>query len=253
MSSTFANTQIQDGLSKLGFYNGELDGDVGQKTINGVASYAKSLGINLSSIEDKNVQILVDTKKIKLPRDNESEMTRWYGTKGKVETDWFDFPTKDIYLYARKENGGQMLPDRDHNGVAEHRTHSKLAPSLSAALREIYNEYPKLFISEGWNVYDGCYMVRQSKGGSSASTHSWAAAVDFNASENPFGSKYINLSSARTFSFTTIAVMEKYGFLSGGKAWGHDFMHYQAAIPSFIRSTSTYGIHGLPKHIAYAY
>jgi hypothetical protein len=253
MSSLFANTQIQDGLSKLGFYSGELDGDMGANTKTSISLYAKSLGLEFSNkVEDKNVQILVDTKKLKLPRDNESEMTRYYGAKGKVETDWFDFPTRDIYLYARFLNGGELLPDRDSNGVAEHRTNAKLAPSLTAALKEIYTSHPDLFISEGWNVYDGCYMVRQSKGGSNASTHSWAAAVDFNASENPFGSKYIYDSSARTFSNATIMIMEKWGFLSGGRAWGHDYMHFQAAIPSFIRASAPYA-EGLPMHIAYAY
>ena len=51
-----------------------------------------------------------------------------------------------------------------------------------------------------------------------------------------------------TFSNAAIDIMEKHGFLSGGRAWGKDYMHFQRAIPN-ISAGSYYARNGLPTHI----
>ena len=179
---------------------------------------------------------------ISLPRENNASLNKFYGKAdpngGFLE--WFSFPTDNIRLYSRN---GINLSDADGDGRDAHRCHKAIAKRLEAALQEIYDTLGRFkFEKEGWNIYSGCFNYRKKRGGSSLSTHSWGIAIDVNGNENPFKS------SKTTFSDTSIDIMEKHGFLSGGRAWGKDWMHFQAAIPH-ISKGSYYDTHGLPDHI----
>jgi hypothetical protein len=66
-----------------------------------------------------------------------------------------------------------------------------------------------------------------------------------NPAENTFAQR------TTTFSDVAIDIMERWGWLSGGRAWGKDWMHFQAVIPN-VSSGSYYDTHGLPKNIAHA-
>lgn len=101
------------------------------------------------------------------------------------------------------------------------------------------------FEKEGWHVYGGFHNYRTKTGGSGLSTHAWAIAVDLNQDENYYAK------TTTTFSDTGIDIMEKWGFLSGFRAWTKDAMHFQAVIPN-ISKGSYYAIHGLPKNIKIA-
>lgn len=176
-----------------------------------------------------------------LPRETDSEMTKFYGKPSKnLELAWFSFPTDKVRLYSRD---GVELKSVVGDSRDDHRTHPLLADRLTNALAEIYYTLgEERFFAEGWHVYGGSHNYRQKVGGSSLSTHSWALAVDISPDENPYAQK------TTTFSDTAINIMEKWGFLSGGRAWGKDWMHFQAAIP-YISSNSYYAVHGLPKNI----
>lgn len=182
---------------------------------------------------------------ITLPRESDSNLNRFYGTakSGGGDMDWFEFPVDDMVLYSE---GGTGLKDRDGNGRDEHRCHKLIIANLEAALMEIYNTLGEdQFKKEGWHIFGGCFNYRRKTSGGSLSTHSWGIAIDINPDKN--GWKYYGTS----FSDTAIDIMEKYGFLSAGRAWGHDYMHFQAAIP-FVSKGSYYAKNGLPKHIKQA-
>jgi hypothetical protein len=70
--------------------------------------------------------------------------------------------------------------------------------------------------------WDGCFNIRQQRGGSSWSLHSWAIAVDVNAKENPLGQTPV-LSPEFVKCFTDA------GFDWGGKWKKPDGMHFQLA------------------------
>jgi|SRR5208337_825836 len=70
------------------------------------------------------------------------------------------------------------------------------------------------------HTYDGCFNIRQSKGGGMASMHSWALATDFNAAENPYGGK-------TSFSDDFIKCFAESGFESGSLWSTPDSMHFQ--------------------------
>jgi hypothetical protein len=128
----------------------------------------------------------------------------------------------------------------------DHRTHKLLADRLTNALAQIHERLGRIqFEKEGWHVYGGSHNYRPKVGGSTLSTHAWAAAVDMNPAENTFAQL------TTTFSDVAIDIMERWGWLSGGRAWGKDWMHFQAVIPN-VSSGSYYATHGLPKNIAQA-
>ncbi len=177
-----------------------------------------------------------------LPRENNSAISSVYGTPSKNPTnlDWFSFPVADAKLYER--NGADL---KSYAGDAndDHRTHKMLTARLTNALAEIFVTLGESeFKRQGWHVWGGSHNYRVKVGGSSLSTHAWGAAVDINPSENVYTQK------TTTFSDAAINIMEKWGFLSGGRAWGKDWMHFQAIIP-FISAGSYYDRNGLPKNI----
>lgn len=181
-----------------------------------------------------------------LPRETYDEMTKFYGTPSRNPNnlEWFSFPCDDVRLYDR--NGARL---KDYSGDAriDHRTHKLLAGRLTNALAEIFFLLgEEEFRRQGWHVYGGSHNYRPKVGGSSLSTHSWAAAIDMNPSENPFKQ------TSTTFAASAIDVMERWGFLSGGRAWNKDWMHFQAVVPN-ISSGSYYSKNGLPRNIVPAF
>jgi hypothetical protein len=72
-------------------------------------------------------------------------------------------------------------------------------------------------------TYDGCFNIRQKKGGAGYSVHSWGLAVYLNAAENPFGGD-------PTFSDAFVKCFAQAGFEWGG-LWQPDYlrdgMHFQ--------------------------
>lgn len=187
------------------------------------------------------VTVPVADKFYSLPKENNTAISAVYGQPSKNLTlSYFSFPTDKIVLYSR--DGAQLI-NRVGDFRDDHMTHPKLALRLECALAEIYLTLgEEEFVRQGWHVYGGSHNYRTKTGGSSLSTHAWAAAVDFNPAENYYAK------TSTTFSNVAIDIMEKWGFLSGGRAWGKDWMHFQAIIPS-ISPNSYYARNGLPKNI----
>jgi hypothetical protein len=182
------------------------------------------------------------SRTITLPRESTSSLNAFYGTASKSGhyLTWFSFPVSNVRLYSES---GTPLSSRVGDDRDDHRCHKAIAERLEAALQEIYDTLGReQFEKEGWNIYGGCFNYRVKRGGSSLSTHSWGIAIDVNPGKNAFQSR------TTTFSAEAIDIMEKHGFLSGGRAWGKDWMHFQAAIPN-LSAGSYYAVHGLPKWI----
>lgn len=178
----------------------------------------------------------------RLPAETNAAMTAFYGPASSSPSylDWFSFPDPGTRLYDR---GGELLKDRSGDARLDHKCHRLLIGRLTAALAEIYltlgrEEYRR----QGWHVYGGAHNYREKRGGSTLSTHAWGIAIDMCPNENTL------ISSRTTFSPAAIDIMERWGFLSGGRAWNSDYMHFQAVIPH-ISAGSYYAKHGLPRNI----
>lgn len=238
----------QERLKKKNLYLGPIDGWPGAGTRD---AWRKDHGIiEVPPVVIPPVGDLGDLPKPQefyvLPRETQSAMTAFYGTptkSGEEYLAWFSFPCDGIRLYERD---GVLLTDKTGDDLPDHRTHRLLAGRLEAALQEIYLTLGDAeFRRQGWHVWGGSHNYRNKTGGSGLSTHSWALADDFNPSENAYAM------TTTTFSDIAINIMEKWGFLSGFRAWGRDAMHFQAAIPN-LSSGSYYSRFGLPKNIRIA-
>jgi len=71
-------------------------------------------------------------------------------------------------------------------------------------------------------TWDGCFNIRQKRGTTSASLHSWGLAIDVNAAWNGFGNPF-TLSEGFVKCFTDA------GFDWGGEWTPCDGMHFQLA------------------------
>jgi hypothetical protein len=191
---------------------------------------------------------------LELPRESVAgEVAAFYGqpsAKGEYLA-WFEFPSNDTRLYSRM---GDRLQDRDGNGRDEHRAHKSVCPLMEAALLCLWHTLGReRYMAEGWHVWAGAHAYRTKKLGGSLSMHAWAVAADFNPGENPLHAR------STTFSAKSVAIMERYGWLWGPRAWGMpgygrkdeiwvDPMHWQMAIPHLVKG-SYYAVHGLPQNI----
>lgn len=222
--------------------NKDIEDIVGR--LSGVGITLDRIRNDLRSLAEGEVQS-TEPEPIYLPRDIGNELTKEYGKPGSESNlTWVDFPFQR-YLWVR---GGPPLTDHNNNEFCDHRAHYQVAQSLQAAWDEIaatisQNEIHRM----GLQVFGGIYNNRRKKGGSEWSTHAWGIAEDINPAENPYGK------DQRTISDQVFDIFEKHGWLSGGRAWNHDWMHIQRAIPSLIKPSSYYGQNGLPKRIKYKY
>ncbi len=96
--------------------------------------------------------------------------------------------------------------------------HRLLEKPIKAALRNVIDAK----LQHELKTFDGCYVVRNSRGRSTLSTHAYGLAIDFNAFENPFNS------SEHAFSNKLVACFTRAGFENGG-LWAKpiDWMHFQ--------------------------
>lgn len=78
-------------------------------------------------------------------------------------------------------------------------------------------------------TWDGCFNVRQKKGGKTLSLHAWALAVDLNAAWNQFG-------KPPTLSSALVACFREAGFDWGGEWATPDGMHMQLNLATFQRA-----------------
>ncbi|MFA5381848.1 MAG: M15 family metallopeptidase [Candidatus Micrarchaeia archaeon] len=97
--------------------------------------------------------------------------------------------------------------------------HELLAGPLRAAFQKLCGRG----LAGELRTFDGCFNIRQMKGGSSYSVHSWGLAMDLNAGSNPFG-------GMPTLSTKFVQCFAESGFEWGG-LWQpdslRDGMHFQ--------------------------
>ncbi|MFY0618638.1 hypothetical protein [Shimia sp.] len=107
--------------------------------------------------------------------------------------------------------------------------HPKLAESLERVLNKIADRYDDAARRDmGLDIYGGCKAVRKKRGGSTWSTHSFAAAIDFDPSRNKlnWGWDKARLARADCLDFWTF--WEQEGWVSLGRERNFDWMHVQA-------------------------
>lgn len=94
---------------------------------------------------------------------------------------------------------------------------SKLLP---LALEEAFRNLIDTTCVNELRTWDGCFNIRQKKGGTTYSMHAWGLAIDVNAAWNGFG-------KPPKLSQTFVECFTKEGFEWGGKWKTPDGMHFE--------------------------
>ena len=110
------------------------------------------------------------------------------------------------------------LPVGGGGFAARIRCHKRIARRLLDALKEISAQG----LTDLIETYDGCWVPRLIRNGTSLSRHSWGCAVDFNAAKFPLG-------SADKQDPRLVEIMARHGF-ECGQDWQSrkDPMHFEA-------------------------
>ena len=133
--------------------------------------------------------------------------------------------------------------------VASITCHQKAAPSLLLILSEIFQVYGLAKIQElQIDDFGGCYNLRPMRGTEEKydalikegkteeaaeflSVHSWAAAVDLNASRNLLKQNHTTAQFAKPEYKPMIDIFYKHGWYSLGREQDRDYMHFQFVKP----------------------
>lgn len=107
--------------------------------------------------------------------------------------------------------------------------HPKVADSLSRVLTAIHDHYGTAALRDmGMHMYGGCKAVRLKRGGSTWSTHSWAAALDWDPANNDLEWGFDKAHMARPEFLKFWEIWEAEGWVSLGRQRNFDWMHVQA-------------------------
>jgi len=207
--------QLKEGVFKLGqkyladkgFDPGPIDGMPGPMTQAALVNYQRSLTNNDSNRDAGNTQS-------PFPKDNYSALVSYYGRPGDEHLVTFDFPYPMRIAWEK---------DRI---VTTTRVHALVAPSLGKILEEVQEYFGthEALQAYGLDLFGGCYNYRPMRGGDKYSRHSWGIAIDLDPDHNGLWTKR----KAARMPEGVIDIFEKHGWKSGGRAWGRDFMHFQA-------------------------
>jgi len=105
----------------------------------------------------------------------------------------------------------------------------KLAKNdLEAILKEILTTFGLKRIKElKLDQFDGLYNVRNKRGGSTPSIHSWAIAIDINAADNSLGARTGTALFSKPEYKKFVDIWYKHNWKSFGRELGYDWMHFQ--------------------------
>ena len=108
--------------------------------------------------------------------------------------------------------------------------HRKVAKSLEAALIAVHDHYGMPEMRRlGIDRYAGAYNKRKMRGGTSWSMHAYGCAIDFYAAKNGLSTRCPRALFCGPEYKAFLDIMEAHGWLPAIRLWGADGMHFQAA------------------------
>lgn len=224
--------QIQETLSGLGIYRGAIDGIAGPQTKEAIKAFQRLNGLEIDGIAGTATQAAM--RPDYLPdRDREppqaepanvapvwprqSAVPSFYGAVGQNQTMlMLPFPMKIAWEPSKI--------------IRQFSVHEKVHDSAKACFERIADAYDESKREAlGLDLFGGCLNVRQMRGGSNYSMHSWGIAIDFDPERNQLKWGRDRARLARPDCDTFWDIWEDAGWVSLGRARNYDWMHVQAA------------------------
>lgn len=157
------------------------------------------------------------TPKNEWPWEREEDLLAFYGEVGKNQT-------KIKLPYPHR-----LSWDLD-TIVHSYSCHEKVHDSLLRVLTNVYEHYGEEQIKAlRLDIWGGCLNVRQIRGGTRHSTHSWGIAVDYDPANNQLKWGRDKASFAKPAYDAWWRFWAEEGWLSLGQLKNYDWMHIQAA------------------------
>lgn len=150
------------------------------------------------------------------PRDTYQEMEAFYGHHGDTDQHIQIIPPYQLYFDGRP--------------LTKITVHKKIASAVIEALSVVLDHYGAQEIKMlKLDVFDGCFNDRPKRGGSSWSTHAYAAALDFYAEGNELHLDHTKAVFAKPEYRAWFDAWESVGAVSLGRELDWDWMHLQFA------------------------
>lgn len=108
--------------------------------------------------------------------------------------------------------------------------HAKLADSVANVFERVHRHYGDAELKRlRLDLFGGCFAPRKKRGGSTWSTHAWAAALDFDPERNQLKWGRDRAAMAHSAYKFWFEAWEGDGWVSLGRSRNFDWMHVQAA------------------------
>lgn len=108
--------------------------------------------------------------------------------------------------------------------------HKLVEPALSAIFKQTLDHYGYAQIKDlGLDLFGGCLNVRQMRGGTSMSMHSWGIAVDLDPDRNQLNWTWAKSNFSKPVYNKFWEIVERNGAVSLGRNFNYDSMHFQFA------------------------
>jgi hypothetical protein len=110
------------------------------------------------------------------------------------------------------------------------RCHKLVKDNFKSVFEDLlaYYGYEKI-VELGIDLFGGCFVYRQMRGGSEYSRHSWGVAIDLDPVRNQLKETSKTARFARPEYQPMIDIFYKHGFISLGIAKNYDWMHFEIA------------------------
>jgi hypothetical protein len=225
---------VQRRLKELGIYDGALDGVMGPKTraairgfqrINGLdpdgkagpKTYAKLFPEPMPEREEVP-QVVVPPKTASSIWPRQRDCAVFYGAPGNPKC------TAGIVFLPFAFRIAWNLNQR----VSTFKCHEKVAEPMTRIFKEAAEHYGENeYRALGLDLFGGCYNLRQMRGGSYWSMHSWGIAVDLDPARNQLKWRRDRAQFAKPAYEPFWKIVEQEGALSLGRARNYDWMHWQ--------------------------
>lgn len=105
----------------------------------------------------------------------------------------------------------------------------RIADSVYRCLDKVLSTYGREDVRKlGLDLFGGCYNLRNKRGGSTLSTHAFAAATDWDPARNRLKMKADEAELAKSIYEPWWEIWEEEGWVSLGRELNYDWMHMQA-------------------------
>ena len=227
---------LQSRLTAHGYPCGIIDGDIGAKTIGALKAFQRANGLDVTGKADASsvdalrrsssnppggaarpASPVAGHPSRTSPWPHQNDVERFYGPVGTSQAS-LELPFPMILAW-----------DKQHV-VSKITLHKKVIDSAGRAFAEIAKTYSdKERRDIGINVFSGSLNVRQMRGGSRYSMHSWGIAIDFDNQRNGLRTHAPGARLSHPDAVPFWEAWERENWVSLGRERDFDWMHVQAA------------------------